>query len=186
MNLLEAILGANDGAAVRQLGAQFGLPEDQATAAIGSLVPALAVGLQRNTASAGGLASLMNALASGGHQQYVELPASLARPEAVSDGNGILGHVFGSKEVSRQVAARAAVQTGIGEDVLKRMLPMVATLMMGALARHASSSAVAPPQATAAGSGSSILGMLSATLDRNRNGSMVDDLMGILGGALRS
>jgi hypothetical protein len=48
-----------------------------------------------------------------------------------------LGHLFGSKDVSRQVANGAAAKTGIGADVLKRMLPMLASLAMGALAQRA-------------------------------------------------
>ena len=55
----------------------------------------------------------------------------------MQDGNGILGHLFGSKDVSRQVAAGASAQTGIGADVLKKMLPMLASLAMGALAQRA-------------------------------------------------
>jgi hypothetical protein len=42
-----------------------------------------------------------------------------------------LGHILGSKDVSRQVAAQASTRTGISELVLKQMLPAVATLAMG-------------------------------------------------------
>ena len=182
MNMLEAILGANNGAAVRQLGTQFGLPEEQTTAALGSLVPALAAGFQRNAESADGLTSLLTALAGGSHSGYIDDPNALSQPNAIEDGNGILGHVFGSKDVSRQVAARASAQTGIGADVLKRMLPMVATLMMGTLARQSSVPAGSATAAGAAAPGGALMTMLNATLDRNRDGSLVDDLMGMLGG----
>ncbi|MGE5243727.1 MAG: DUF937 domain-containing protein [Betaproteobacteria bacterium] len=184
MNVLEAILGANNGEAVHQLGSQFGLSEDKANAALASLVPALAAGFQRNAASSGGLDSLLTALAAGGHARYVDDPTTLSQPDAVEEGNGILGHVFGSKEVSRQVATRAAAQTGIGADVLKQMLPMVAALMMGTLARQAPSTSVSAPAAGAT-SGSSLINMLSSTLDRNRDGSMIDDVMGMLGALSR-
>ncbi len=182
MNMLDAILGANNGAAVRQLASQFGMPEEQTTTALGSLVPALAAGLQRNAESSSGLSSLLSALAGGGHARYVEDPATLAQPDAIEDGKAILGHVFGSKDVSRQVASRAAAQTGIGEDVLKRMLPAVATLVMGTLATQqpSGSMALAGP-ASAAEAGGSLMSMLTATLDRNRDGSIVDDLFGMLG-----
>jgi hypothetical protein len=48
MNILEAILNSQDGAAVRQLSSQFGLGEAQTTSALSALVPALASGFQRN------------------------------------------------------------------------------------------------------------------------------------------
>ena len=42
-----------------------------------------------------------------------------------------LAILFGSKDVSRAVAGHAAKQTGIGADVLKKMLPMVAAMAHG-------------------------------------------------------
>jgi hypothetical protein len=87
--------------------------------------------------------------------------------------------VFGSKDVSRQVASRAAAQTGLSEDVLKRMLPMVAALMMGAMARQATQGGGRLAQPAPAGGG--LMGMLGATLDQNRDGSMIDDVIGLLG-----
>ena len=47
----------------------------------------------------------MSALSSGNHGQYLDRPASLADPAAVTDGNGILGHLLGSKDVSREFAS---------------------------------------------------------------------------------
>ena len=44
MNILDALLNAQGGGAVKQLGQQFGLEGDQATAALSALVPALAAG----------------------------------------------------------------------------------------------------------------------------------------------
>lgn len=184
MNMLDLIMSAQNGAAVRELGSQLHLPEDQTTAALNALVPALAAGFQRNAQSTSGLESLFAALSAGGHAQYLDNPASLGDPNAIADGNGILGHILGSKDVSRQVAARAAAQTGIGTDVLKRMLPLVATLMMGALARQTSASTTGTTPGLA-GAGGGLLNMLGATLDSNRDGSIVDDVMGMLGGALR-
>jgi hypothetical protein len=184
MNMLDAILAAQNGAAVNQIGSQFGLPKEQTTAALAALVPALAAGLQRNAQSAGGLESLLGALSGGQHAQYVDDPSTLSQPDAIADGNGILGHVFGSKDVSRQIAGRAAAETGVSVDVLKRMLPMVAALAMGTLARQSSASAV-PASPLGGGAGGSLLSMLGSTLDQNRNGSVIDDVMGMLGGLLR-
>jgi hypothetical protein len=184
MNMLDAILSAQNGAAVRQIGSQFGLGDDQTTSALGALVPALAAGFQRNAQSPGGLDSLIAALSSGGHAKYVDNPATLSDPATVADGNGILGHVFGSKEVSRQVAGQAAASTGINPDILKRMLPVVASMMMGTLARQPAAP-VGAPAAMPGGATGGLLGMLGATLDQNRDGSIVDDVTRLLGGAFR-
>ncbi len=44
--------------------------------------------------------------------------------------------MFGSKDVSRQVAAHASRQTVLGADLLKQMLPVVAAMTMGVLSKQ--------------------------------------------------
>jgi hypothetical protein len=179
MDILNAIVGAQDGAAVRQLGATFGLDEAQTATALSALVPALAGGVQRNLQDEGGLGSLIGALTSGGHQRYLDDPTALEDPTAVQDGNGILGHLLGSKDASRSVATQAAAQTGLSPELLKRMLPLAATLVMGALARRngGASSMGGALGAPAGGLG----GGLGSLLDGNRDGSITDDVAGMLG-----
>ena len=180
MNILDTVMNAQNGAAVEQLGAQLGLGQKQTASALSALLPALAAGFQRNLGSQVGLESLAGALASGNHHQYIDNPASLGDQSATLDGNGILGHVFGSKDVSREVASRAAAQTGIGADVLKRMLPLAAAMMMGAFA-HESNDPSATMGAGLSGGGGGFAEMLTPLLDGNRNGSIVDDVTGVLG-----
>jgi hypothetical protein len=47
-------------------------------------------------------------------------------------GNQILGHIFGSKDTSRDVAAQASEESGVDPSVLKKLLPIVA----GAIAMY--------------------------------------------------
>lgn len=172
MNMLDIILGARNGAAVDQIAGQMGLSKEQATGALGALVPAVAAGLQRNAQNPAGLEQLAGALARGQHAQYLDNPATLASVGIVNDGNAILGHVFGSKDVSREVAERAAAQTGIGADVLKRLLPVAAALAMGTLARQPSTA--------------NLQGVLGSTVASNRAGSMLEEVVGAVGGLLRA
>ena len=177
MNILEAVLNAQGGSAAGVAGQAVGLTQDQTGSALAAIVPALASGLQRNASLPGGLESLLGALTNGGHSRYVDDPSALRGQDAVSDGNAILGHILGSKDVSRSVASQAAAQTGLGEDVLKQLLPMAATLVMGALAKQQ----VGAGAAAAGAPGGGLLGMLTPMLDQNRDGSMVDDVLGQVG-----
>jgi hypothetical protein len=182
MDLLDSILNAKGGGAVSQLASQFGLREDQAASAIQSLIPSLAGGLQRNI-SQGGLENLLDALTKGQHQRYLDDPSTLNTDSVREDGNGILGHILGSKDVSRQVAAIASARTGISDSVLKQMLPAVAALAMGALSKGTSAQTAAAGaseigSAAASSGGADILGMLTPFLDRNRDGSVADDILG--------
>lgn len=187
MNLLEALMAAQGGGAVKQLGQQFGLGDDQASAALSALVPALAAGLAKNATREGGLDGLTQALSSGRHGSYLDDLGSLMRPETVADGNGILGHILGTKDASRQVAAQAAASTGVGPDVLKKMLPVVAAMVMGAMAKRAGGAAPGGlpgglgANRGAGGAGGGLLDMLTPMLDRDRDGSVVDDVAGMLG-----
>jgi hypothetical protein len=182
MDLLQTILNAQGGQAVDQLGQHVGLDRDQTVSALQHLLPALAGGIAHNASQPGGLDSLLGALSGGGHQEYLNNPASLAG--ATDDGNGILGHVLGSKDVSRQVASAASAQTGIGADVLKKMLPLVASLAMAALSQRASSSSFNPSSAQIGGGG--LLDMLGPLLGGAGGGnSAAGGLMGMLGQMFR-
>jgi hypothetical protein len=174
MNILDAVLNAQGGAAAARAGQSLGLSPDQTGAALSALVPALAQGLSRNAAQPGGLDSLIGALTGGAHARYVDDPSTLQEQDVVADGNAILGHILGSKDASRAVASSAAAQTGLGEDVLKKLLPLAATLVMGSLAKQQAGQSAASP-------GGGLLGMLTPLVDRNRDGSMLDDVLGQAG-----
>lgn len=179
MNILDAILGAQGGGAAAAAGRTVGLSPDQTSAALSALVPALASGLSKNASMPGGLDSLIGALTGGAHARYVDDPSALQSADAITDGNNILGHILGSKDASRAVASQAAAQTGLGEDVLKKLLPMAATLVMGSLAKQQTGGAAGAVAAGLPGAG--VLGMLTPFLDRNRDGSMIDDVLGQAG-----
>ena len=136
INLLDMIMSAQGGQTAQTAGAQLGLNQQQSQSAIAALLPAISSALKQNTASPQGLAGLLGALQGGQHEQYLENPQMLGQPQTVNDGNAILGHLFGSKDVSRAVAGRAAEQTGIGSDVLKKLLPLVAAMAMGSLSKQ--------------------------------------------------
>jgi hypothetical protein len=176
MDLLKMVLNAGSGSALQQLARNFGLDANQTSSAITNLLPALGQGLARNATKPGGLENLMGALSSGSHERYVDNIEILGSEDTVQDGNGILGHILGSKDVSRQVANNAAAQTGIGADVLKKMLPVVAAMAMGALSKQSSGAAL--QSLGGATSQGGLMGMLGQFLDTNQDGSVVDDVLG--------
>ena len=112
-----------------------GLGSADTSKLVAALAPALMRGMQKNTADDNGLAGLRRALESGGHDRYIDKPELLASEETRNDGNNILGHIFGSKDVSRNVAAVASKDTGIDMSLIKKALPLLATLAMGAMSK---------------------------------------------------
>ena len=103
--IMDMLMNTAGGGAVQQIGQQFGLSDDQASSALSQLVPALMAGLQRNTSQEGGMDALAGALKGGNHAQYLDNPEMLRQEATTEDGNSILGHIFGSKDVSRLLRA---------------------------------------------------------------------------------
>jgi hypothetical protein len=131
--LFDMLANAQNGNGMEQLARQFGLTQQQTQAAVEALLPAFSQGLKRNAADPYGVGAFMTALASGQHAKYFEDASRAFSPQGVDEGNGILGHLFGSKELSRAVANQAAQATGIGQDILRQMLPVIASMIMGGL-----------------------------------------------------
>jgi hypothetical protein len=118
-------------------------------------------------------------------------------PTDVSQGNDVLGQIFGSKDVSRTVAQNAATQSGLSPELLKKMLPMLAMLVTGYLAKQQGGSTDQPgadgglggllggllggPRSGAAPAG----GGLGSMLDMNGDGNALDDILRMAGKALR-
>jgi len=170
MDLLDLLKTANGGQKIEALANQFGLSQDQTGSVLGQLLPALTQGMKNNLGQEGGLESLLGALSSGNHAHYVDEPESLTQPEAVEEGNGILGHLLGSKDVSRALSNQVSGSTGVSDTLIKQMLPIVASLAMGALAKQQNTQQSASP-----------LGGLAGMLDFNRDGSASDDVIGMMG-----
>jgi hypothetical protein len=169
---MDLLKKAGGDSSVGKLAGSLGLGDSQAKDLIGALSPALVGGLQKQATSAGGMAALQKALATGNHQQYIDKPELLESAATRDDGNKILGHLFGSKDVSRNVATQAAEQTGIDPSLIKKALPLLAGLAMGALSKKS--------DAGQSASSSDGLGSLLGGLMGGGDGKMgVDDLLGM-------
>ena len=168
MPTLIELLTAQNGAALQALARQFNLSEQQTQAALEALLPAFSQGLKRNASDPYGVGAFLSALSTGQHAQYFENPMAAFTPQGTSEGNGILGHLFGSKELSRAVAAQAAQATGIQETVLKQMLPALASMLMGGMFKQTTQQA----QARGFGAGGNILGEIIEQMMKQGGGMM--------------
>lgn len=122
--------------AIGSIAQQLGVNEQVAEIGAGALLPAILGGFKK-TAQAQpsgleGLGGLLGQLGGGGLFDNVVSP----EPTNVDAGNDVLGQIFGSKDVSRSVAGHAAEQTGIDSSLLKKMLPILAMLVAGYMAKQ--------------------------------------------------
>lgn len=175
---------------IETMARELGVNESVAQAGAAALLPSILGGFKKTTqAQPGGLeglGGLLGQLGGGGLLDSVLAP----QPTPVNQGNEILGQIFGSKEVSRTVAAGAEQQTGISGDLLKKMLPIVAMMVAGYMAKQGSSDSgngggLGGLIGGLLGGGSSAssggLGGLASLLDLDGDGNPLDDIIGMAG-----
>ena len=175
MDLMKLLQATGGGDSIGQLAGAVGLGSSDASKLVDALAPALMRGIQKNTASDDGLAGLRNALESGGPDRYIDDPSLMNAAETRDDGNRILGHIFGSKDVSRNVAAAAASETGVDAGLIKKALPLLATLAMGAMNKKSAAGRDLGTSTSAGGLGA--LGSLIGGLGGSDSG--LDDILGM-------
>lgn len=182
---------------LQSIARELGVSESQAASGADALLPAILGGfkkqVQAQPSGLDGLGGLLGQLGGGGLLDNVLSP----EPTDVSQGNDVLGQIFGSKDVSRTVAQSAASRSGLDPSLLKQMLPMLAMAVAGFMARQQGGAATpsrggglgdllggllggSRPAAAAPDGGG-----LASMLDLNGDGNALDDILRMAGKAMR-
>jgi len=191
---------------IKSIANELGVSEGEAQTGAAALIPAILGGFkkQAQAPSTGldGLGGLLSQLGGGGL-----LDSVLSKhPTDVTPGNDVLGQIFGSKDVSRTVAQHAASQSGLSPELLKKMLPLLAMLVAGYMAKRGGADSASQAPATDGGlgglgglggmlggllggrgggnAGASLPG-LGSLLDANGDGNPLDDILKMAGKAVR-
>ncbi len=120
---------------ISAIGRQFGLNEEQTRAALDALVPVVAAGVRKQAQSPDGLQDILKSVLTGGYGAALEDENAVTFDRAKPRGDEALGQIFGNKDVSREVAQQLSLNSGIGAAVLKKLLPIVASIVMGQVAK---------------------------------------------------
>jgi hypothetical protein len=183
LDLLGTRLG---GAAAQHIGSRLGADTGTTGSAISAAMPLLIGALAKNASNPEGAKQLHDALARDHDGSALDRsPAD----QPAQDGDKILGHVFGDR---RELAERGISQAS-GLDLAKvgPLLTMLAPMVMGALGRQQRTAGLGPGDLASMLGGErdrlgaaapGMLGTLSQMLDRDRDGSVIDDVGGMLGG----
>ena len=185
---------------LQSMARELGVSETQAASGAEALIPAILGGFKKQTQAQPtgleGLGGLLGQLGGGSLLDNVLAP----QPTDVNQGNNVLGQIFGSKDVSRAVAQNAAPQSGLDPSLLKKMLPMLAMLVTGYMAKQSGAGAAAQVSQEGGGLGGLLGGLLgghgaqpagggasglASMLDLNGDGNPLDDIMQMAGKAMR-
>lgn len=170
------------GQAQQTVGQQLGTNPDQTAAAIEAAVPLLLGALTRNAAQPGGAQALENALNQ--HDGSALGLFGQGQVPDMSDGQKILGHVFGNQQTA---AANAIGQrAGIDPRLAMQVLSMLAPLVLAYLSRQRQGQGnMGGMNSGAQGGGMDIGSILGGLLGGGMGGAaggMGDVLGGLLGG----
>jgi hypothetical protein len=199
MTSLQDLLGSEKGdQTVNEISQNVGADHSLVNSAIQMALPALINGLAHNASTPDGAESLNNALAEhhdggildnlGGLAGMIFGGGQAEPPPPQADAGGIIGHILGDGQ--GQVAQEVSQRTGLGLGQVAQILMFLAPIVMGYLGRQKQEQGVgadglggllggllggSSSAANAAGGGS-IMDAASGMLDRNHDGSSVDDI----------
>lgn len=175
---------------VAQIGGQVGLDPDTAQSAISAAIPMILAGLAKNASSPQGADALDGALSRDHDGSLLDdLGGFLGGGAASSIGGAILGHVFGGRRGSMEDTLGRS--TGLDGASAAKLLAMLAPIVMAALGKAKQTHGL-----DGGGLGDLLggerrrmeqqspdgFGMLTRILDSDGDGSIVDDVGGLLGG----
>jgi hypothetical protein len=174
---------------VQSVARELGVSPDQAQSGAAALLPAILGGFKKQAQGSSGvegLGGLLGQLGGGGLLDNVLSP----QPTDVGPGNNVLGQIFGSKDTSRAVAANAADRTGLDPALLKKMLPLLAMMAAGYMARQQGGAATARGGGGLGGLLGGLLGGagrapqggggLGSLLEMGSKGNPLDEILGKL------
>ena len=136
--LFDMMMQAQNGNAMDVMAKQFGLAQEQMAKATAALMPVFSTALKRNTANPYDFSSFLAAMSNGNYAQYFEDMNKAFTPQGLADGHTALNQLFGSQDMLQAISGQAAQITGIGQEIYKQMLPVVASAIMGGLFKQAS------------------------------------------------
>ena len=187
---LEALLGLLQGQDLGKLAEQVGGNEGQVKSGVMAALPAMLTALSKNTGTEKGAEELNNALEKKHDGSILDnLSGYLSNPD-LKDGAGILNHLFGSQ--TSNVANAVSQSSGLDSNGSMKMLQMLAPVLMGMLGQQKKqnnldaegignlTSMLASNFGSEAGA-SGIMDVVTNLLDANKDGNVMDDIMGMVG-----
>ena len=187
---LEALLGLLQGRDIGNLASQVGGNEGEAKKGVMAALPAMLAALGKNAGTEKGAEELNNALEKKHDGSILDnLSGYLSNPD-LKDGAGILNHLFGNQ--TSNVANAVSQSSGLDTNGSMKMLQMLAPILMGMLGQQKKennldakglgnlTSMLASNFGSEAGT-SGIMETVTNLLDANKDGNVVDDIMGMVG-----
>ncbi len=185
LDILGSVLGNQQ---VDRIGNKVGLDSATIGKIVAAALPLLISALAKNSSSQRGAQDLHNALVKDHDGSILDDIGGLLGGTVNANGSGILGHIFGNKQ--QQIQRSLGASTGVDGAAVGQVLEMLAPVVMGALGKQTASEGLGADglagmlkgEAQAASQNApDALGSLIGMLDTDKNGSVLDNVVGIFG-----
>lgn len=189
---LEDLLGQQQGSdAVSQISQMLGSNQTVTNTAIQMALPMILSGLANNAATPQGAENLNNALEQDHNGGLLDnlmgfLGGGMSQPQEATrqtDGLGILGHIFGQKQsaVAQEVSQNSGLDVGQVAKLLITLAPIVMAYLgkqkqQQGLGADGLASLLQGQQQQMQSSGNPMMDMVTGFIDKDHDGSVMDDL----------
>nr|WP_300003542.1 DUF937 domain-containing protein [Tissierella sp.] len=186
MDILDMLSGKlNDQKAIDELSRSTGADNNKVKQAVDLGIPTLVEAMNRNARTQQGASSLAEALDEHKDNRVDDVGDFLRRANT-QDGSKILDHVFGSN--NRNVQNNLSRQTGLQQNQVSSLMAQLAPLVMSMLGKQKASNNVGANDLPTmlmsllgSNSNSGLMGTVTGMLDKDGDGSIMDDLGDIVG-----
>ncbi|MEL7533005.1 MAG: DUF937 domain-containing protein [Bacteroidota bacterium] len=191
MDVLGQLMQQMSGGNLDNLSNQLGVDKSQVSSAIGAALPMIMGAMAKNAQSPEGAQSLDNALAKDHDGSLLDNLSGFLGSSDNGPGGAILGHVFGNNRGTAE--AGLSKMTDLNPSQAGSLLENLAPVVMGYLGKQKQSQGLdasgivnilmgARNQASNdSGMGGMAMSMLNSFLDKDGDGSAIDDIGGMLG-----
>ncbi|MEL6592874.1 MAG: DUF937 domain-containing protein [Bacteroidota bacterium] len=191
MDVLGQLMQQFSGGNLDNLSNQLGVEKSQVSSAIGAAIPMIMGAMAKNAQTPEGAQSLDNALAKDHDGSILNNLSGFLGSADNGPGGAILGHVFGNNRSTAE--AGLSKMTNLNPNQAGSLLENLAPVVMGYLGQQKQSQGLdasgivsmlmgARNQASNdSGMGGMALNMLNSFLDKDGDGSALDDIGGMLG-----
>lgn len=189
MDFTELLNSSMGQSIIKNIAGNFGIDEKDSYNAVSAAIPTILAGMTRNAQSKEGAESLNRAIESKHDGSLLDNISEILQghtQELQKDGEGILGHVFGSNRaaIEQGIAKKTGLSTGKSVSLLATLAPIVMAYL-GKEKRQTSTNAGGLGDllgslmggATQSRSGGGIMDLINGALDKDGDGNAMDDIL---------
>lgn len=137
----EMIREAQSGTAADLFFRQFGASPEETAKVVSALMPAFALGLEKSAQRPDAMAELTRLMTKSGFGGMSASPQAIFSQQAIALGEEVMSKLFGSPALAKAIAEQASAMSGVAQESVAKIMPVMAATMIDAMAQAARSGA---------------------------------------------